>query len=73
MSTRNLIRCLKTINNFRKTDQITSKKFFFVGCDLQISTAIIEEFLKRFYQPFFIPILCLIACMQLINNKFNNN
>ena len=41
-------------------------------CDEGSKKDIIQEMFKRFYQPFFIPVLCLIACIQIMNNKFNS-
>ena len=41
-----------------------------IDTDNFVAEEIIQEIFKRFYQPFFIPVLCLIACMQIINNRF---
>jgi lipopolysaccharide export LptBFGC system permease protein LptF len=54
-----------------------NKKFYInydeLRCNKGSKKEIIQEIFKRFYQPFFIPVLCLIACMQIINNKFNKH
>ena len=42
-------------------------------CDEGSKKDIIQEMFKRFYQPFFIPVLCLIACIQIMNSRYNNN
>jgi lipopolysaccharide export system permease protein len=66
----NIIKCYLNNSNIHK-------KFFInydeLRCDEKGKKDIIQEIFKRFYQPFFIPILCLVACMQIINNKFNIN
>jgi lipopolysaccharide export system permease protein len=66
----NIIKCYLNNSNIHK-------KFFInydeLRCDENGKKDIIQEIFKRFYQPFFIPILCLVACMQIINNKFNIN
>ena len=69
MSTLNLIKCLKKINNFRKNDKRTEKKIFFVGCNVEITNAIIEEFLKRFFAPTFIILLGLSSSLIITSSK----
>jgi lipopolysaccharide export LptBFGC system permease protein LptF len=53
-----------------------NKKFYInydeLRCDEKSKKNIIQEMFKRFYQPFFIPVLCLIACVQIMNNRFSN-
>ena len=66
--TSNIIKCY--LNNSNK-----NKKYYInyneLRCDEGSKKAIVQEIFKRFYLPLFIPILCLIACVQIINNKFN--
>ena len=65
----NIIKCY--LNNLK-----INKKFYInpseMNCNEGSQKAIIQEMFKRFYHPFFIPVLCLIACMQIMNNRFNN-
>ena len=69
MSTLNLIRCLKEINNFRKINKEVQKEFFFLGCNLEISSAILEEFLKRFFAPLFIILIGLCSSLIITSSK----
>ena len=66
----NILKCY--LNNSNR-----NKKFYIdyneLRCDDGSKKDIIQEIFKRFYLPFFIPVLCLIACMQIINNRFNKN
>ena len=66
----NIIKCY--LNN---TD--LNRKFYInydeLRCDEGSKKDIIQEMFKRFYQPFFIPVLCLIACIQIMNSRYNNN
>ena len=63
----NIIKCYLNTN--------LNKNFYInydeLRCGQDSKKDIIQEIFKRFYHPIFIPILCLIACMQIINNKFN--
>ena len=65
----NLVKCY--LNN--KSD--FNFKFYInyeeLRCDKGGEKHIIQEIFKRFYQPFFVPLICLIACIQIINSKFN--
>ncbi len=65
----NIIKCY--LNNLN-----INRKFYInyneLRCGKDSKKDIIQEIFKRFYHPFFIPILCLIASMQIINNRFNN-
>ena len=54
MKTFDLIRCVKFIENYRKLNLNNKNKNFFKGCAFEISPAISEEFLKRFFAPLFI-------------------
>jgi lipopolysaccharide export system permease protein len=64
----NIIKCYLNNSNINKKFYINYNE---LRCDAGSKKDIIQEIFKRFYQPIFIPILCLIACMQIINNKFN--
>ena len=46
MNSNNLIRCIKNLKDFISYKE---KKVFFIGCSNEISSSIIEEFLKRFF------------------------
>ncbi len=73
MNTLNLIKCVKTINEYSKLNPSIENKNFFTGCNYQITDAITEEFLKRFFAPFFIIILGLSSSMIITSSKDNNN
>ena len=73
MNTINLLRCIKTIEDFRKIDQITTNKSLFKGCNLQITSSILEEFLKRFLAPLFIIIIGLVSSLIITSSKDQNN
>jgi lipopolysaccharide export system permease protein len=64
----NIIKCYLNNSNINKKFYINFNE---LRCDAGSKKDITQEIFKRFYQPFFIPILCLIACVQIINNKFN--
>jgi len=64
----NIIKCYLNNSNINKKFYINYNE---LRCDKGSKKDITQEIFKRFYQPIFIPILCLIACMQIINNKFN--
>jgi len=64
----NIIKCYSNNSNINKKFYINFNE---LRCDAGSKKDITQEIFKRFYQPFFIPILCLIACVQIINNKFN--
>ena len=73
MNTLNLIKCLKEIYNYEKNN-IAKKDnmFFFNGCNYQISNAINEEFLKRFFAPIFIIIIGLSSSLIITSSKDEN-
>jgi lipopolysaccharide export system permease protein len=73
MNTFNLFRCLKNLNNLNKLDEPSTNKLFFVGCNSQISKAIFEEFLKRFFAPIFIILIGLSSSLILSSSKDQNN
>ena len=65
----NIIKCYLNNSNINKKFYINYKE---LRCGKDSKKDIIQEIFKRFYQPFFIPVLCLIACMQIINNRSYN-
>tara|TARA_X000001036_G_C20550288_1_gene754094 strand:- start:140 stop:1072 length:933 start_codon:yes stop_codon:yes gene_type:complete len=69
MTTLNLIKCLKTIEEFKKKNNTVFDKNFFIGCNLQISSALLEEFLKRFFAPIFIILVGLSSSLIIFANK----
>ena len=73
MKTLNLIRCVKIIENYRKLNLDNKNKNFFKGCALQISPAISEEFLKRFFAPIFIILIGLSSSLIITSSKDNQN
>ena len=73
MSTKNLIQCMKEINNIRKTDNTIKEKFFFTGCDVKIAPSILEEFLKRFFSPLFIILIGLSSSLIITSSKDQNS
>jgi len=66
----NIIKCYLNNSNIDKKFYINKNE---LKCYEDSKKEIIQEIFKRFYQPFFIPVLCLIACIQIIFNKFNNH
>ena len=66
----NIIKCYLNNSGINRKFYINYDE---LRCDEKGKKDIIQEIFKRFYQPFFIPTLCLIACIQIINNKFNNH
>jgi lipopolysaccharide export system permease protein len=73
MSTKNLIRCIKNIKDTEKFDKTIKNKIFFVGCNIQITTSILEEFLKRFVAPFFIILIGISSSLIITSSKDQNN
>ena len=73
MNTLNLIKCLKEIYNYGKNNTTKDDNiFFFNGCNYQISNAINEEFLKRFFAPIFIIIIGLSSSLIITSSKDEN-
>ena len=73
MNTLNLIKCLKEIYNYGKNNTTKDDDiFFFNGCNYQISNAINEEFLKRFFAPIFIIIIGLSSSLIITSRKDEN-
>ena len=70
MSSINLFKCLNTINQFKQNNKTYNKdKNFFLGCNLEISAAILEEFLKRFFSPLFIILIGTTSCLIIMTGK----
>ena len=65
----NIVKCYLNNSNFNMKFDINYDE---LRCNKDGKKDIVQEIFKRFHQPFFIPLLCLIACMKIINNKFNN-
>ena len=73
MKTFDVIRCIRVIENYKKTNRDNENKNFFKGCASQIFPAISEEFLKRFYAPIFIILLGLSSSLIITSSKDNRN
>ena len=73
MSTPNLLKCLKFINNHKLVNENIIDKQFFIGCNYQISGPIIEEFLKRFLAPIFIILIGLASSLVITSSKNQDN
>ncbi len=73
MKTFDLIRCVQVIENYRKINTENKNKNFFKGCATQISPAISEEFLKRFFAPIFIILVGLSSSLIITSSKDNQN
>lgn len=73
ISSVNLLKCIKKINNFKKLNTTINKKNFFLGCNLTIRSAIFEEFLKRFFTPIFIILIGLSSSLIITSNKNDKN
>ena len=73
MKTFDLIRCVQVIENYRKINTENKNKNFFKGCATQISPAISEEFLKRFFAPIFIILIGLSSSLIITSSKDNQN
>ena len=70
MSSKNLFKCLNKINQFKHYNKIDNQnKKFFLGCSLEISEAIAEEFLKRFFSPLFIILIGITSCLIVMTGK----
>ena len=70
MNSIDLFKCLNTINQFKQNNKTNNKdKNFFLGCNLEISAAILEEFLKRFFSPLFIILIGTTSCLIVMTGK----
>ena len=57
------------INKYKKENRLIKNKNFFLGCNMEISGPIFEEFLKRFFSPIFIVLIALSSSLILLKNK----
>ena len=73
MKTLDLIKCVKVLEDYRITNLNNKNKNFFKGCASQISPAISEEFLKRFFAPLFIILVGLSSSLIITSSKDNQN
>ncbi len=73
MKTLDLVKCVQVIENYRKINTDNKNKNFFKGCASQISHAISEEFLKRFFAPMFIILIGLSSSLIITSSKDNQN
>ncbi len=64
----NIIKCYLNNNNYKKKFYINREE---LRCHKGSSKDIVQEIFKRFSLPLYIPTVCLIACMLLLNDKFN--
>ena len=70
MSSKNLFKCINMINQFKRYNKTDNQdKNFFLGCNLEISKAISEEFLKRFFSPLFIILIGITSCLIIMTGK----
>ena len=64
----NIIKCFLNNNNYKRKFYINEKE---LKCHEGSRKDIIQEIFKRFALPFYIPVICLIACILFMNNKFS--
>ena len=64
----NIIKCYLNNTNNKKIFYINEKELV---CSKGSTKDIIQEIFKRFSLPFYIPVICLIACMLFLNDKFS--
>ena len=62
-----LIKCAKALIDNPESD--TRYKFF--NCKKPINETINQELLKRFYKPFYLPVIAIICCFLIIFPKDN--
>ena len=63
----------KLLRITEKKNTENKNKNFFKGCATQISPAISEEFLKRFFAPIFIILIGLSSSLIITSSKDNQN
>tara|TARA_A100001015_G_scaffold267420_1_gene317443 strand:+ start:3979 stop:5121 length:1143 start_codon:yes stop_codon:yes gene_type:complete len=73
MSTINLIKCVRGIEDFKEKNKNIINQSLFKGCNIQISGPILEEFLKRFLAPMFILLIGLTSSLIITSSKDQNN
>jgi lipopolysaccharide export LptBFGC system permease protein LptF len=71
MKSSNLIKCIQVIENYKKINPEDTNKNFFKGCNNNITNAITEEFLKRFFAPLFIILIGLSSSLIVTSSKDN--
>jgi len=59
------------LNYKNKINKFDNSKF--LQCKIESMNAIKQEFLKRFYKPFYLPLLSLISCLLILKSKENDN
>jgi lipopolysaccharide export system permease protein len=67
IESRQLLSCYA---NLYKQSFIDQKKYNF-SCEKSLLKEIKQELLKRFYKPFYIPVVALIACLLILMPKSN--
>ena len=67
---RDIIECLY-LNYRNKISDFDNTKF--LQCKIESMNAIKQEFLKRFYKPFYLPLLSLISCLLILKSKENDD
>ena len=65
-----IIKCLY-LNYKNKISDFDNTKF--LQCKIESMNAIKQEFLKRFYKPFYLPLLSLISCLLILKSKENDD
>ena len=65
-----IIKCLY-LNYRNKISDFDNTKF--LQCKIKSMNAIKQEFLKRFYKPFYLPLLSLISCLLILKSKENDD
>ncbi len=68
--TPNIIKCFLNNINYKKKFIIDKKELV---CAEDTNKDITQEIFKRFFQPLYIPVLCLIACMLFLNSKIKSS
>ena len=67
-SSANIIKCFLNNVNGKQKYLINEKELV---CSIDSYKDITQEIFKRFFLPLYVPVICLISCLLLINNKFN--
>ena len=67
-SSANIIKCFLNNVNDKQKYLINEKELV---CSIDSYKDITQEIFKRFFLPLYVPVICLISCLLLINNKFN--
>ena len=64
----NIIKCY--LNNLKNNNKFEINKNE-LRCHKGSGKDIIQEIFKRFSLPFYIPLICLVACLLIMNERFN--